>query len=197
MAPFYIQDTSTFVRLHCHFFPMCVITIEYDFCHPYPVVHMIRRRTFGAEECGALRHFRKFYVLKSIHSTGTGSHISAIHSFEPRKMAVHTILLDFTVDPSQVKTESQLSALSGKVENFLRNYLNNLKVVSSFNIDGGIYKLYTSDRGAVSNVRVFTNGMVTVNIEYFKAEQQEPLLNIEVSFGRLVCTKGSREVFKI
>ncbi|XP_017777672.1 PREDICTED: spermine synthase isoform X2 [Nicrophorus vespilloides] len=94
-------------------------------------------------------------------------------------MAVNTILIDFSVDPSQVKSEGQLSQLSADIENVLRDYLANLKLVISVPLDGGIFKLYQSEMGAVSNLRIFGNGIITINIEYYKAEKQEPLLDYE------------------
>lgn len=99
-------------------------------------------------------------------------------------MAVNTLLLDFSVDQSEVKTESQISVITTNVENILRDYLTNLKLINSINVDGGLFKLYTSDKGAVSNIRVYNNGLITINIEYYKGEKQEPLLSFEVSYCR-------------
>lgn len=101
--------------------------------------------------------------------------------FKIIEMAAHTLLLDFSVDPTQVKSESQLSLLSTNMENILRDYLSNLKLVTSFNIDGGLFRLYTSDLGAVTSLRIFNNGLITLNVEYYKGDKQEPLLSFEVS----------------
>lgn len=97
-------------------------------------------------------------------------------------MAVNTLLLDFSVQPSDLKNENDMSTVALKVENVLRDYLTNLKPVDSFAVDGGLFKLYTSDRGVVTSVRVYDSGLVTVNVEYFKGEGQEAILDYKVSF---------------
>lgn len=94
-------------------------------------------------------------------------------------MAVNTVLLDFSVDPKEVKNESQLSVISTNVENILRDYLTNLKLISTFSLEGGVFKLYSSDMGSITNVRIFSNGLITINIEYYKGEKQDPLLTFE------------------
>lgn len=101
-------------------------------------------------------------------------------------MAVNTILLDFSVDPNQIKNDSQQSIMSTNIENVLRDYLTNLKLSCTIPIEGGLFKLYTSDFGATTNVRIFSNGLITINIEYFKADKQEPMFTFEVKFLR-VC----------
>lgn len=95
-------------------------------------------------------------------------------------MAVNTLLIDFSVDPTETRNESQVSTLATNVEKILRDYLSNLKLMNTFIIDGGIFKLYTSDFGATTNLRIFNNGLITVNIEYYKDDKQEPLLTYEV-----------------
>lgn len=95
-------------------------------------------------------------------------------------MAVNTLLMDFSVEPTETRSESQVSALASNLEKILRDYLTNLKSLYTFVVDGGIFKLYSSDFGATTNLRIFGSGLITVNIEYFKEEKQEPLLTFEV-----------------
>lgn len=96
-------------------------------------------------------------------------------------MAVNTILLDFSVDPDQVKNQIQQNTLAQNIENVLRDYLTNLSVLNSLPLDGGLFKLYTSDMGATTALRIFNNGLITLNIDYFKGEKQEPIFNFDVS----------------
>ncbi|XP_018567415.1 spermine synthase isoform X1 [Anoplophora glabripennis] len=96
-------------------------------------------------------------------------------------MAVNTILLDFSVDPSVVKNESRLSVVATNVENILREYLTSLKHINSFNYDGGLIKVYTCDPGATVNLRVYSNGLITINVDYFKGDKQEPILTYDRS----------------
>lgn len=95
-------------------------------------------------------------------------------------MAVNTILLDFSIDPQAIKSESQLAVISTNIENILRDFLTNLKLVSSISLDGGLVKFYTSDPGATTKLRIYGNGLITINIDYFKGDTQKPLLTYEV-----------------
>ena len=95
-------------------------------------------------------------------------------------MAVHTILLDFSVHPDQVNNENKLCVIFTNVENVLRDYLTNMNMVNSVSLQDSYFKLYTCDRGATCTLRAFNNGLITINIDYYKAEKQEPLISYEV-----------------
>lgn len=97
-------------------------------------------------------------------------------------MAVNTLLLDFSVDPAQVQNDNQTSVLLTKVENILRDYLSNLKLINNFNLDGSTVKVFTSDLGTVTTLRIYNHGLITINIEYFKGDNQEPVISFEVIF---------------
>lgn len=97
-------------------------------------------------------------------------------------MAVNTLLLDFSVDTAQVKNENNVTILFTKVENILRDYLVNLKPVNSFHVESSSIKVYTSDLGTLTTLRIYNHGLLTINIEYYKSETQEPLISFEVSF---------------
>lgn len=94
-------------------------------------------------------------------------------------MAVNTLLLDFSVDPAQVQNDNQMSVLLTKVENILRDYLFNLKLINNFNLDGSTVKVFTSDLGTVTTLRIYNHGLITINIEYFKGDNQEPVITFE------------------
>ncbi|RZB39879.1 spermine synthase [Asbolus verrucosus] len=94
-------------------------------------------------------------------------------------MSVNTILMDFSVDPSAVKNESQVSTACSSVENVLREHLPNLKTLTTIPSETDLLKLYSSDGGVSATLRVFNTGLITLNIEYLKAESQEPLLSFE------------------
>ncbi|XP_063927035.1 spermine synthase-like isoform X1 [Zophobas morio] len=94
-------------------------------------------------------------------------------------MSVHTTLLDFSVDPSAVKNESQVSVVCSNIENVLREYLTNLKTLATIPFETDLLKLYSSDGGVSATLRVFQTGLITLNIEYLKAESQEAQLSFE------------------
>lgn len=99
-------------------------------------------------------------------------------------MSVNTILLDFAVDPSTVKNESQISTVLSSIENVLREYLTNLKKLTTVALEADRLFLYSSDGSATTNIRVSNTGLITLNIEFLIGEAQEPLLNFEVISSR-------------
>lgn len=96
-------------------------------------------------------------------------------------MAANTILLDFSVDAALVKTESQMLKIIHNVESVLRDFLSNFKNINSLSYQGGLVKLYTSDPGATIQLRIYNNGLITINLDYFKADNQNPILSYDVS----------------
>ncbi|XP_044743658.1 spermine synthase isoform X1 [Chrysoperla carnea] len=94
-------------------------------------------------------------------------------------MAVHTVLLDFSFDPALGKTDNQVSNMLTKVENILKDYLHTLKIIHSMHLDGGFVKIFTSEKGCMVTLRTYDHGLLTITWEYYKADNQEPLLNLE------------------
>ncbi|CAG9767863.1 unnamed protein product [Ceutorhynchus assimilis] len=94
-------------------------------------------------------------------------------------MAVNTVLLDFSIDPSLAKNEASISILATNIENVLKDFLSELKLVNDFNFEGGLVKIYTANSGSLLSLRIFINGLITLNIDYFKEEKAEPLMNLD------------------
>lgn len=95
-------------------------------------------------------------------------------------MSVQTMLLDFSIDPARVGDESGQKAVFGQIETVLKDYISNLILAADIKIDGGSLKLMTGKRGATVSVRLFDRGLITVNIEYYKEENEEPMINFKV-----------------
>ncbi|XP_074026814.1 spermine synthase [Leptinotarsa decemlineata] len=94
-------------------------------------------------------------------------------------MAVNTILMDFSLNPNLIKNEKQLNAIATALENILRNFLGNCKHMGSFDLQDGLLKLYHSEPGATINLRIYNNGLLTVNIDFCVDDKQGPVLSNE------------------
>ncbi|XP_014358670.2 spermine synthase isoform X1 [Papilio machaon] len=94
-------------------------------------------------------------------------------------MSVQTLLLDFSVDPARVGDESGQKTVFGQLETILKEYVPNLILAADINIDGGSLKLLTGKKGTTVSVRMFDRGLVTVNIEYYKEDTEEPLISFK------------------
>lgn len=95
-------------------------------------------------------------------------------------MVAHTVLLDFTVSSNVISDVEKRSNLKSTLANVLGEHIGSLKPLTETNLDGGLVLLYTAVRGSLITVRAYAKGLVTVNIEYYKADNEEALLNFEV-----------------
>lgn len=95
-------------------------------------------------------------------------------------MVAHTVLLDFTVPSSVIGDIENRSNLKLAIANVLREHFDGVKPLTESNIDGSLLVLYTGPRGSLITVRGYTEGLITINIEYYKRDDEEALLNFEV-----------------
>ncbi|XP_020289613.1 spermine synthase isoform X2 [Pseudomyrmex gracilis] len=94
-------------------------------------------------------------------------------------MVAHTVLLDFTVSSNMIADMEQRSGLKSAIANVLSEHFVGLKPLTESNIDGSLLVLYTGPRGSLITVRGYTEGLITLNIEYYKQDDQEALLTFE------------------
>lgn len=94
-------------------------------------------------------------------------------------MAINTILLDLSVDPLKIVEKITLQSTLREV---LSKFLPELKETHSTDFkNGGFMTTFTAVRDSFVTVRSFPKGLVAINIEYFRDDGEEPLLNFEVS----------------
>ncbi|XP_066603609.1 spermine synthase isoform X2 [Prorops nasuta] len=94
-------------------------------------------------------------------------------------MVAHTVLLDFTVSANVIADLEKRSNLKSTIANVLSEHFIGLKPLTELNIDGSLLILYTGPRGSLITVRGYTEGLVTLNIEYYKQDEEEALLSFE------------------
>ncbi|CAG4976772.1 unnamed protein product [Colias eurytheme] len=94
-------------------------------------------------------------------------------------MSVQTVLLDFSLDPARVADESGQKTVFDQLEEVLKEYLPNLILAADIKVDGGSLKILTGKKGVTVSTRLFDRGLVTVNIEYYKEDNEDPLINFK------------------
>ncbi|CAG4966687.1 unnamed protein product [Parnassius apollo] len=94
-------------------------------------------------------------------------------------MSVQTLLLDFSVDPARLGDESGQKSVFGQLETVLKDYIPNLILAADIKVDGGSLKVLTGKKDTTVSVRLFDRGLVTVNIEYYKEENEDPLISFK------------------
>jgi spermine synthase len=95
-------------------------------------------------------------------------------------MVAHTVLLDFTVSANQILDLEKRANLKSNITNVLKEHLVGLKHLTESNIDGSLIVLFSGPKNSLITVRGYTEGLVTVNIEYYKPDDEEALLSFEV-----------------
>ncbi|XP_048260443.1 spermine synthase isoform X2 [Bombus terrestris] len=94
-------------------------------------------------------------------------------------MVAHTVLLDFTVPSNVIVDVEKRSNLKIAIANVLQEHFASLKPLTESSIDGSFLVLYTGPKGSLITVRGYTEGLITVNIEYYKRDEEEALLDFE------------------
>ncbi|XP_026670966.1 uncharacterized protein LOC108626892 isoform X1 [Ceratina calcarata] len=102
-------------------------------------------------------------------------------------MVAHTVLLDFSVSSDVVLDEKKRSNLKSAIANVLQEHFNGLKPLTESNIDGSFLVLYTGPKGSLITVRGYTEGLITINIEYYKRDEEEALLDFELPLMDIKC----------
>ncbi|CAG7662982.1 unnamed protein product, partial [Allacma fusca] len=96
-------------------------------------------------------------------------------------MSANTILLDFSVDTTNL-TEEGIQSIESDVVKTLESQLKSesLQNLTKSEIpSGGHMAVFLGPRGSVITIRVYPNGLVTVNIDYYLEEGKIPLLTLE------------------
>lgn len=104
-------------------------------------------------------------------------------------MSVQTVLLDFSIDPVRITDEIASKDLVKLIKQGLDKYFENLKFVYDLKTDDGYLCLYTNKNLVLIQIRFFNHGIITINIEYFKGENERQVLSFEVSSSIKFCFK--------
>lgn len=103
-------------------------------------------------------------------------------------MVAHTVLLDFTVSSNVIVDVDKCSNLKLAIANVLQEHFDGLKPLTESSIDGSFLVLYTGPKGSLITVRGYTEGLITINIEYYKRDEEEALLDFEVELFTLITS---------
>lgn len=95
-------------------------------------------------------------------------------------MVAHTVLLDFTVSSNTIVDSEKRSNLKSSIANVLKEHFVGLKTLMESYMDGSLLVLYTGPRGSLITIRGYPEGLITVNVEYYKHDDEDALLSFEV-----------------
>lgn len=96
-------------------------------------------------------------------------------------MSVNTVLLDFSIDPSRISDEvSRKTILTTIRENLVEKLFPSLLFVYDLHFDDGYMCILTEKDGVMVQIRFFNPGLITINIEYYLQDHQNPKINFDV-----------------
>ena len=112
-------------------------------------------------------------------------------------MVAHTILLDFTVSSNQILDVDKRANLKANITNVLKEHFVDVKYLTETNIDGSLLILYTGPKGSLITVRGYIQGLVTLNVEYFKQYDEDTLLPFKVGNIHFLIHKINAFLYKL
>ena len=95
-------------------------------------------------------------------------------------MAANSVLLDFSIEPNRVTDESSRKDIIKVIKENLEKYFGNLKTVYDMLVDDGYLLILSDNSGVICTLRFFNEGLITLNIEYFRKESEPQRISFEV-----------------
>lgn len=96
-------------------------------------------------------------------------------------MAANSVLLDFSIEPVRITDENSRKSIVKVIKENVEKYFGNLKIVYDMLVDDGYLCILSDNTGVIFTFRFFNEGLITINIEYFKKESDPQKISFEVS----------------
>ncbi|XP_052872901.1 spermine synthase [Anopheles cruzii] len=95
-------------------------------------------------------------------------------------MSANTILLDFSLDPARINDEESRKDIVKLCKENLEKYLVGLKMTyDMLTADGYLCMLNETGTGTIVTIRFFQQGLLTINIEYYRIDGDQPIISFE------------------
>lgn len=94
-------------------------------------------------------------------------------------MSANSVLLDFSLDPTRISDEVSRKDIVKLCKEHLEKYLDSLKITYDMLTEDG-YLCVLSSGPIITTIRFFNQGLITINIEYYRAECEAPKISFEV-----------------
>lgn len=95
-------------------------------------------------------------------------------------MSANTVLLDFSIEPSRIGDELSRKDIIKVIKENLEKYFGNLKIIYDMLIVDGYMCILNDNEATIFNLRFFNEGLITINIEYYKKENDSQKISFEV-----------------
>lgn len=94
-------------------------------------------------------------------------------------MSANSVLLDFSLEPSRIGDEVSRKDIVKQCKEHLEKYLPGLKITYDMLTDDGYLCILNAPGAVVTTIRFFNQGLITINVEYYRAECEPPKISFE------------------
>ncbi|CAO1335531.1 unnamed protein product [Diamesa hyperborea] len=94
-------------------------------------------------------------------------------------MSVNSVLMDFSIDAQRISDESSRKDITKSIIENLSKYFENLSFVYEMLCDDGSMSILSDKTGTILTIRYFIEGLITINIEYYKKEGAQAKISFE------------------
>ncbi|XP_055602869.1 spermine synthase isoform X2 [Uranotaenia lowii] len=94
-------------------------------------------------------------------------------------MSANSVLLDFSLEPSRIGDEVSRKDIVKLCKEHLEKYLPGLKISYDMLTEDGYLCILNAPGAVITTIRFFNQGLITINIEYYRAERDEAKLSFE------------------
>lgn len=94
-------------------------------------------------------------------------------------MSVHTVLFNFTIDPMRICGDNECKVIVKAVIDVLNKHFKHPVLQVETTCDDGFFSVY-KDGPVIISIRLFHQGILTLNIEYYQKDTDSLKLNFDV-----------------
>lgn len=94
-------------------------------------------------------------------------------------MSANSVLLDFSLDPTRINDEVSRKDIVKLCKEHLEKYISGLKITYDMLTDDGYLCILNAPGAIITTIRFFNQGLITINIEYYRAESEAPKITFE------------------
>lgn len=94
-------------------------------------------------------------------------------------MSANSVLMDFSLDPTRINDEVSRKDIVKLCKEHLEKYISGLKITFDMLTEDGYLCILNAPGAIITTIRFFNQGLITVNIEYYRAESEAPKISFE------------------
>lgn len=95
-------------------------------------------------------------------------------------MAAQTILFDFTVDKERTGDAKERQEIAKVLRHELEHIFPQLEMAYQMPMDDGYFAVLSENKETFVTLRIFPQGLVTINVEYYLEDGKEQLMSFDV-----------------